>query len=61
MQKDKIIFDWYDIFSYNFSRDSDIPYLKEKKIHGSLTINFKDGIPQDCELRQRKICLQKMN
>ena len=46
--------DWLEDFKQRYIMDKDIQELKTKKIHGSLNINFCDGIPVNCDLHIHK-------
>ncbi len=46
--------DWLKDFALRFADDKDLMDIKKKKIHGSLKINFCDGVPVNCELTIHK-------
>ena len=43
--------DWLEDFEKKFSNCIEFHDLKKNRLHGSVTINFSDGIPHNCELK----------
>lgn len=48
--------DWLDEFKYRFSKFPELGSIKKDKLHGSLTINFSDGIAQNYDLKIHRLC-----
>lgn len=44
--------DWLQTFINRFKHDRDVNNIKSNKIHGSLTINFHEGNPVNCDLKK---------
>lgn len=42
--------DWLDNFLTKFGAFKEIQTIKQNKLHGSLTINFCEGLPQNYNL-----------
>lgn len=43
--------DWISDFTDRFSNFVELQGIKEKRLHGSLTINFSDGVAQNYDLK----------
>ncbi len=42
--------DWLDDFTKKFSSYKELQEIKKNKLHGALTINFCEGLPQNYNL-----------
>ena len=51
--------DWIKDFELNFEKTDEISDLKEEKFHGSLTLNFSDGVVINCKMNMNIIPTQK--
>ena len=45
-------FDWLNSFEQRFDNHIELHNLKTDKFHGSVTINFSDGVPMNCNLNR---------
>lgn len=43
--------DWIPDFEYNFGQYEEIKNLKQRNFHGSIEINFCEGIPMNYNLK----------
>lgn len=46
--------DWIESFLKSFSCYEEIQKLREKRFHGSIEINFSDGVPQNYNFKQHR-------
>ena len=44
--------DWIEDFVDKFSNESALKNLWADKFHGSITINFSDGVPHSCKINK---------
>lgn len=44
--------DWLEDFERRFNKDILIQQLKKNKFHGSLTLNFHEGLPVNCDMKK---------
>ena len=51
--------DWIDEFKARFENREEISNLKRDKFHGSVAINFSDGVPINCNMKLNIIPTQK--
>ncbi|HDY68070.1 MAG TPA: hypothetical protein ENH85_09785 [Candidatus Scalindua sp.] len=47
--------DWIQDFTNKFSHYNELQYLKRTRFHGSVIINFSDGMPHNCERRMHMV------
>jgi len=46
------IYDWTKDLEFRFNGHKELHTLKDDKFHGSLTVNFSDGVPMNCNLNK---------
>ena len=51
--------DWLPFFREKFQEREELLKLKEDKFHGSLILNFSDGVVINCKLNMNIIPTQK--
>ncbi len=51
--------DWLPFFRQSFERREELSNLKEEKFHGSLTLNFSDGVVINCKMNMNIIPTRK--
>ena len=44
--------DWLESFEERFGSNEEIMNIKRDKLHGSLQINFQDGVPINCNFNK---------
>ncbi len=44
--------DWINLFEERFGSNEEIMNIKRDRLHGSLQINFQDGVPINCNFNK---------
>ncbi len=52
MRETQLEQDWMRIFAEKFSCHPEVGTLHQRRFHGSLTINFSDGVPHTFKIEQ---------